>query len=325
MGHSDLNGNNIFTKDKGVPPEIMKAENELEARYEKYRAILEELTIMSDIFMRNVLKSQECTVFILQVIMKKKDLKVQEQVIQKDYKNLQGRSVILDCVARDTEDKLYDMEIQQENDGASPKRSRYHSGLMDMNMNMLHAGQDFDQLPESYVIFITRDDVLGDGLPIYHIRKRIDENGKAFADGACIIYVNSGIKNDDTELGRLMHDLHCKDPDKMYSKVLAKRVRELKKTPEGVTHMCEVFKKYFKDEFELAARLGMEHGMRQGMAQGIEQGIEQGIRRGTVETKKEIALSLKGAGMPVEQIAQIMKVSISVVREWLAEGVSAVK
>ncbi len=35
MGHSDLNRNNIFTKDKGVPPEIMKAENELEARYQR--------------------------------------------------------------------------------------------------------------------------------------------------------------------------------------------------------------------------------------------------------------------------------------------------
>ena len=94
MGHSDLNGNNIFTKDKGVPPEIMKAENELEARYEKYRAILEELTIMSDIFMRNVLKSQECTEFILQVIMKKKDLKVQEQVIQPDFRRFSQNLVL---------------------------------------------------------------------------------------------------------------------------------------------------------------------------------------------------------------------------------------
>ena len=38
------------------------------------------------------------------------------------------------------------------------------SGLMDMNT--LNPGQDFDELPESYVIFITRDDILGYGLPI---------------------------------------------------------------------------------------------------------------------------------------------------------------
>ena len=35
--------------------------NSLEARYERYREILKNLTLMSDIFMRNVLKQKECT------------------------------------------------------------------------------------------------------------------------------------------------------------------------------------------------------------------------------------------------------------------------
>ena len=64
----------------------------LEARYEKYRGILKNLTIMSDVFMRNVFKQRECTEYVLQVIMGRKDLKVLDQVLQKDYKNLQGRS-----------------------------------------------------------------------------------------------------------------------------------------------------------------------------------------------------------------------------------------
>ena len=73
----------------------------LEARYEKYKGILKNLTIMSDVFMRNVFKQRECTEYVLQVIMGRKDLKVLDQVLQKDYKNLQGRSAILDCVVRD--------------------------------------------------------------------------------------------------------------------------------------------------------------------------------------------------------------------------------
>ena len=67
---------------------------------------------MSDIFMRNVLKKQECTEYILQVIMDREDLEVKEQDLQKDYKNLQGRSAVLDCAARDTESKRYDVELQ---------------------------------------------------------------------------------------------------------------------------------------------------------------------------------------------------------------------
>ena len=164
-------------------------ENGLEVRYERYKGIIKNFTLMSDIFMRNVFKQKECLEYVLQVIMEKQDLRVIEQIIQKDYKNLQGRSAIMDCVARDSEGKQFDVEIQQDNEGASPKRARYHSGLMDMNT--LNPGQDFDELPENYVIFITRDDILGYGFPIYHIDRQIKEVSEGFQDESHIIYVNS--------------------------------------------------------------------------------------------------------------------------------------
>lgn len=186
----------------------------LEERYERYKEKIKHFTIMNDIFMRNVLKETACTEYILQVIMNMKELKVIDQTLQKDYKNLQGRSAVLDCVARDAENNHFNVEIQGENDGASPKRARYHSGLLDMNL--LNPGEPFDSLPETYVIFITKNDVLGYNLPINHIRRRSNETGEIFEDGQHIIYVNSK-KQDDTELGRLMHDLHCKEADKMYS------------------------------------------------------------------------------------------------------------
>ena len=206
-------------------------DNELEQRYIRYKDVIKELTIMNDIFMRNVLKKRECAEYILRIIMEIKDLQVVDHIVQKDYKNLQGRSAILDCVAKDDKDKQYNVEIQQESEGASPKRARYHSGLLDMNT--LNPGQDYEELPESYVIFITRDDVPGKGLPIYHADRVIEETGEMFGDGAHIIYVNSSIQDEDTVLGRLMHDLHCKNADEMYSEILSKRVSELKETEGG--------------------------------------------------------------------------------------------
>ena len=68
--------------------------SDLESRYEKYKGIIKNFTLMSDIFMRNVFKKRECLEYVLQVIMKKKDLHVIDQIIQKDYKNLQGRSAV---------------------------------------------------------------------------------------------------------------------------------------------------------------------------------------------------------------------------------------
>lgn len=267
--------------------------NALEQRYEKYRGILQNLTIMSDTFMRNVLKKRECTEYILQTIMEKEELEVLEQVIQKDYKNLQGRSAILDCVARDKEGNQYNCEIQQDNEGASPKRARYHSGLLDMNT--LNPGQDFTELLGSYVIFITKDDVLGYGFPIYHIDRKIEEVDKDFGDDAHILYVNSG-NQEDTELGRLMHDLHCRNANEMYSKVLADRVRELKETQKGVEMMCREMDKIYND------------------------GKEEGREEGEIKAKKEMALSMTERGMSLEAISQITKVSEDMIQKWLRES-----
>ena len=273
-------------------------ENGLEVRYERYKGIIKNFTLMSDIFMRNVFKQRECLEYVLQVIMEKQDLKVIEQIIQKDYKNLQGRSAIMDCVARDSEGKQFDVEIQQDNEGASPKRARYHSGLMDMNT--LNPSQDFDELPESYVIFITRDDILRYGFPIYHIDRHIKEADDSFQDEAHIIYVNSR-KQEDTELGRLMHDLHCKNADEMHSPVLAKRVHELKDTQKGVELMCHEMEKIYSE------------------------GMESGEKRGELKAKKETALSLAEMGLPVEKIAKAVNHNVKDVQKWIDETLCVTK
>lgn len=236
----------------------LKEEQELDIRYEKYKSIIAELTIMSDIFMRNVLKKQACTEYLLQVIMGRDDLQIKEQILQKDYKNLQGRSAVLDCVACDREKKRYNVEIQQESEGASAKRARYHSALMDMNI--LESGQGVNELPGSYIIFITREDVLGYGLPIYHIDRRIKEVKEDFPDETHIIYVNVKLENEKTKLGRLMHDLQCKNADEMYSEILAERVRELKETPEGVEDMCREMDEIYQEGIEVGEKCGKKQG-----------------------------------------------------------------
>ena len=274
--------------------EKIMPENGLEVRYERYKGIIKNFTLMSDIFMRNVFKQRECLEYVLQVIMEKQDLKVIDQIIQKDYKNLQGRSAIMDCVARDSEGKQFDVEIQQDNESASPKRARYHSGLMDMNT--LNPGQDFDELPESYVIFITRDDILGYDFPIYHIDRHIKEADDSFQDEAHIIYVNSR-KQEDTELGRLMHDLHCKNADEMHSPVLAKRVHELKDTQKGVELMCHEMEKIYSE----------------------------GMESGELKKAKETALSMAEEGMDVKKIARLVKVSEDDIQKWIDENMCVAK
>ena len=75
--------------------------NELAAHYEYYKTIIRGLTLMSDAFMRNVLKAPKCAEYVLQVVLEKKNLKVVDVIVQQDNKNLQGHSAVLDCVAQD--------------------------------------------------------------------------------------------------------------------------------------------------------------------------------------------------------------------------------
>ena len=186
---------------------------------------LSELILMDDIFMRIVLKDKKCTEFILQTILQKPDLKVKTQSIQSDLKNLQGRSLILDCLCSDTKGTVYNIEVQNDSHGASPKRARYHSALIDMHI--LKKGKTFENLPESYVIFICAKDILKENKQIYHISRTVHESGSKFPDQSEIIYLNTS-KSSDNELGMLIKDFYTKDPKKMHSRVLAKRVADLK-------------------------------------------------------------------------------------------------
>ena len=236
----------------------------LARRYKAYYYRIMQLRIIDDDFMRKVFEDRDCTQLVLRIIMEKPDLKVEEVRVQQDMKNLQGRSLELDVFAVDSAGKRYNIEIQRDGQGAGRKRARYHSSLLDANT--LEAGKDFKNLPESYVIFITESDVIGKGLPVYHVDRIIWETGESFEDGCHIIYVNSGIQ-DDTELGKLMHDFWCRDAKDMNYDVLADRVRYFKETEKGVKDMCEIMEEIRQE--------GIEFGLEQGLQCGTEQGIHK--------------------------------------------------
>ena len=156
---------------------------------------------------------------------------------QYEVKNLRGRSARLDIYAKDDKGVYFNVEIQRSDRGAGARRARFNSSVVDSNL--LDAGSTGYPLPEVYIVFITENDVLGAGLGIYHIERRIEELDKPFEDGEHIVYVN-GQLNDETDLGHLMHDFRCTSADEIYNPGLAEKVRFFKETAEGVAAMCKV-------------------------------------------------------------------------------------
>ena len=157
--------------------------------------------------------------------------------------NLVNCSVRLDILATDSVGTKYNIEIQRSDKGAGRKRARYNSSMLDANL--LQKGEDFSELPEAYVIFITENDVMGKGLPLYPVERYISVTGERFEDGAHILYVNGAYRGD-SPIGRLMHDFGCVDPSDMYYDVLADRVKFFKESKEGVAVMCRAIEDMWK-------------------------------------------------------------------------------
>lgn len=228
-------------------------ELDFERKHEEDLRRLRGLRLLDDDFMSNVFEDKECTELLLQIILNRMDLKVISVHGQHDIKNLQGRSVRLDILAVDAEGKAYNIEIQRSDKGAGVKRARYNSSLIDANVT--EPGDKYEKLCESYIIFITENDIMKAGLPIYHIDRMVKETGKLFGDESHIIYVNSQIK-DESALGKLMQDFSSIDPKNMNYKILADRVRYFKEDKEGVATMCKAMEDMRKEErIEMAERL----------------------------------------------------------------------
>ena len=236
------------------------------------KKIIASLTLMDDLFMQVVLEEQACTEYILQIILDNASLKLKEQRLQKRLPNLLGRALVLDCLCTDEKGLLYNIEVQNSSAGATPKRARYHAALMDTNT--LKKGEKFSKLPESYVIFITDKDVLGEGEQLYQIERVIRKSGSLFRDGSHIFYFNTA-RQDDNALGKLAKDFKEANPKEIQSDVLSRRVSSLKEGKldrEGEKKMNVLLEKYRKK--------AVEEGIEKGIEKGIEQGIQQGLELG---------------------------------------------
>mgnify|MGYP002627265786 CR=1 FL=1 len=222
---------------------------------------------------------------LLRIILNKQDIRVKSVKTQRRMKNLLGRDICLDIDADDESGKEYNIEVQRADKGADRKRARYHSGILDAHL--LQPGDDFSELPETFVIFITENDAIGKGKPLYRIERRIEETNDPFDDGEHIIYVNGADKDASTELGKLMYDFFCTDPDDMHYKELADKVRYFKEDEKGVS-MCKVMEDMRNESAKDAKWKQVVESVRRWLNMGL--------------SYEQIA---KGEGISLEQVREI--------------------
>ena len=162
-------------------------------RFRYYEKLVAELTMMSDMFMRNVLNILECAEYVLRVITENDDLELTEVVVQKDYKNLQGRSAVLDCVAVNG---IKEMEVENE---VAP--------ILHIKRTVRETGRDYND--KSEIIYINarmkENTDLGRLMHDFHCTKAEDMYSKVLAERVRVLK--------ETQEGV---EIMCKEMDKIY-------------------------------------------------------------------------------------------------------------
>ena len=236
----------------------------------------------------------------------------------------------------------YNIEIQRVSAGADSKRARFYSAAFDAEN--LGEKQEYKDLTESYIIFITEHDVFNKGQTIYYVDRYIewkDENGnvegrESFNDGAHIIYVNASLKGKKnlpkeklTELERALHDLHCVDYHDMYCEELREPVKYLKETEEGETFMLDFFEKEIQKakeeamkeaeakikEIEKARKAEQKARKAEETARKeAEKQAKQALNPGKLEGMLETAKNLLKEGFSIDNVAKFTKLKLADVK-----------
>ena len=165
------------------------------------------------------------------------------------------KGVRLDVYVKDEKQTRYNVEMQVEKKPALGKRSRYYQSQMDMEM--LLSGEDYAELPNTYVIFICDFDPFGEGKYRYTLRMKCEESAEVkFVDGRTIVFLNTHGKNESevpkelvTLLNYIREDVEGSEREfhDSYVERLQKFIREVKAARE-MEERIKIFEEMLKDE-----------------------------------------------------------------------------
>ncbi len=274
-------------KQKGKQVGKLTVTEQIDQKHQEDLQRLRGFRLLDDDFLTKCFEGDTASIeLVLRIVLEKPDLKVLDVRTQVFVENLLNRSVRFDILATDSTGAKINVEIQRADKGAGRKRARYNSSMMDATL--LKKGDDFDNLPETWVVFITENDVIGKGLPLYPVERCFLGTGERFEDGSHILYVNGAYRGD-TPIGKLMHDFSCTNAADMYYTTLADRVRFFKESKEGILIMCKVMEDMRKES--------LQEGIKEGAINTAKRMLTDGIL-----TLEKIA---EYAGLPLDEVKKL--------------------
>lgn len=251
---------------------------------------LEQLTLLSDVFMSVVLSDLGACQHVVRILTGDHEIRLKSVRTQYVISKAVTRGARLDVLAEEQKSTLYHLEIENTDTMDHPRRTRFYGALTDSEL--LRKGAGYSALPDRRIFYISRTDIWKKGYTVYEEEKRFRQTGLLHEDGAHVTYVNAAV-DDGSRIAKLMRYFRTADPLDDSEGALSKRVRFLKTEEGGREIMCEIMEKI------------------------REEGRKEGRKSGFLESSRKTALNLDRMGMPEETIARAVEEDVTVVRQWL--------
>ena len=273
-------------------------QNLLEELKKVWKQEWKKLTLADDFIFSRVMQNVEICKEVLELLLKINITKIEYPTVQKVFQSLKNsKGIRLDVYVQETGgQRVFDIEIQTVITKEEALRARYYQGMLDLD-NLLK-GNDYTELPQTYIIFLCMKDPFGLNLPVYHEQSFIDpDNRHSYDDKTKKIFYNVGRYQDveDPKIRRFLGYLKKKETSDKLTRRLDQMVEELKAIEMGFSDYIAIRQR----EFDWL-RQGKEEGYIHGLKAGLEQGLEQGAHQKAVETAEKL-LSM---GLSLEQVAE---------------------
>jgi len=229
-----------------------------------------------------------------------------------------AHGVRFDVYLEDSEDTVYDIEMQTTDDPDLFKRMRYCQSVLDADR--LLPGRPYRDLPKTMIIFICLQKPSGfePDLPVYTFFHTCRENPSLYDQDDVRIVVNaSGPLNDCPERMRsFLTYLRTQSAADPFTAALTREVEQARNLEEWRHDYMTLWMKLIESKEE-----GRMEGRAEGRVEGRAEGLKEGHSEGRAEELARIAGLLLSDGMTESQAAATLHISAEELRRITAKAV----
>lgn len=272
----------------------------------KTKRRLQDLTIKDNFMFCAVMSEEENCIGFLEMVLGFPIAKIDVSYERNMVYHPEYKGIRLDVYAKDEANKHYNVEMQVRRENSIEKRARYYHSQMDMEL--LSAGISYEELPDTFVIFICDYDPFGKGLYYYTCRTKCEEDALLeYEDGCRTIYLSTKGKDEEKVPKSLVRFLKfvAADIEQSDQDFEDDYVEQLQKSIHTVKESREMGERYmiFEEMMEEERRVGRIEGELQAKRDSIYELLED---VGVISDRLQREIN---ALSDVEKLKELLKVA----------------